>query len=673
MFAVLSFDRDPLRLQDLPGMLEAWVQLAGGFAAAGVLLWLLIGLPLGGLTRGAGGVKAPAWVGLLFGVFAAAAAVCYLLYFGVQFLVWQSSTASEGSAAVARFAADGARVGRVLGRLLTAAGACALAAVGLPFLRGLAAVRPRRVWALTRLSFKEALRRRVLYAFAAFLLVFLFGSWFLPSKPSDQVRSYVETVFLAMAVLLLIAAGVVAAFSIPADVKQQTVHTILTKPVERFEVVLGRFLGFTALLTLVLAAMTAVSLVYVVRGVDPDAAAESLKARQVLYGDLRFENSASDKKAISVGREWDYRSYISGPNIVPGGAAPKEPEVAVWGLPPVPAQTAARTRVRCEFSFDIYRTTKGEENKGVYCDFSFRTHNFAPGSEAAYRDELKKAYAAAEAEENAQARAANRAPRTRREVELDAADKVAEKYGYYEANGQEITDYTTQSLDVPGGLLRNARQGAAPAAAGSDPFQSMPLKVRVVCKSSTQYVGMAKYDFYVRLDDPEAGGERWAFAANFFKASVGLWARICLLVGLAVALSTYLSGVISLLIAGMLYVCGLFLDFIQSIATGQNIGGGPTEALVRLASGQVAAAPLDETTANRIALLSDVGFRRFIRVVLNLLPDVDRLDLTKYVAEGFNIPADQLLYSLLLLVGYLLPWGVLAYYLMKWREIASSN
>ena len=56
-----------------------------------------------------------------------------------------------------------------------------------------------------------------------------------------------------------------------------------------------------------------------------------------------------------------------------------------------------------------------------------------------------------------------------------------------------------------------------------------------------------------------------------------------------------------------------------------------------------------------------------------MLPDVDRYDLTGYVADGFNIPMGQLAMNLLLLAGYLLPWAVLAYYLLKWREVASST
>ncbi len=44
MFAMI-LDKDPSRLQDLPEGLFTWVQIAGGFASAAVVLWLLLGYP----------------------------------------------------------------------------------------------------------------------------------------------------------------------------------------------------------------------------------------------------------------------------------------------------------------------------------------------------------------------------------------------------------------------------------------------------------------------------------------------------------------------------------------------------------------------------------------------------------------------------------------------------
>src|SRR2546430_1730976 len=134
-------------------------------------------------------------------------------------------------------------------------------------------MRLRRIFALAKLSFKEALRRRILYAFAGFILVLLFASWFLfDTKPEDEVRTYVDVVFTVMTPLLLWAAILISAFSLPDDIKNQTIHTVVTKPVERFEIILGRFLGFLALMTLVLLTLTGVSLLYILREVHPEAA-----------------------------------------------------------------------------------------------------------------------------------------------------------------------------------------------------------------------------------------------------------------------------------------------------------------------------------------------------------------------------------------------------------------
>jgi hypothetical protein len=184
---------------------------------------------------------------------------------------------------------------------------------------------------------------------------------------------------------------------------------------------------------------------------------------------------------------------------------------------------------------------------------------------------------------------------------------------------------------------------------------------------------MAKYDLYLRLDDPGAGSEKWLFAANFFKGAFGLWLRLGLILGVAVTLSTYLSGVISLILTWVLYLGGVSLEFIKSVAFGTNAGGGPFESIYRLAQRQQGTVPLDESAATKVLGASDEVFRVFVRAVLHVIPDVDRFDLTAWVAEGFNITGGQIFLNFLLLVAYLLPWGLLGYYLIKWREIANPN
>ena len=83
--------------------------------------------------------------------------------------------------------------------------------------------------------------------------------------------------------------------------------------------------------------------------------------------------------------------------------------------------------------------------------------------------------------------------------------------------------------------------------------------------------------------------------------------------------------------------------------------------------------PLEDTAAARVASGSDVGFRWVLHRFLDVLPDVDRFGLTDYVAEGFNISGGQLFINLVFLAGYLLPWAILAYYLLRAREIAGPT
>src|SRR5262249_55454144 len=112
---------------------------------------------------------------------------------------------------------------------LRAGGAFALLAVVIPMLPGLARLRGRRIWAVARLSIKETIRQKVLWVFAFLVLVVLFASWFIDAeKPEFQLKNYLLAVDWSLTILLLLAASLLAAFSIPSDVRSQTIHTVVT-------------------------------------------------------------------------------------------------------------------------------------------------------------------------------------------------------------------------------------------------------------------------------------------------------------------------------------------------------------------------------------------------------------------------------------------------------------
>jgi len=82
--------------------------------------------------------------------------------------------------------------------------------------------------------------------------------------------------------------------------------------------------------------------------------------------------------------------------------------------------------------------------------------------------------------------------------------------------------------------------------------------------------------------------------------------------------------------------------------------------------------PLDQTAAVKIATGYDIGFRWFLRRVLDVIPDIDRFDFTDKVSEGFSISGMDMFLNFLLMVSYLIPLAILAYHLIKTREIAST-
>lgn len=127
----------------------------------------------------------------------------------------------------------------------------------------------RRVWALARLAIKEALRRKViLVTFGIFALTLLFGGWFMKANTLNPDRIYVNFVLWGTQLLVLLMGLLLSAFSLPEDIKNRTIFTVVTKPVRSSEIVLGRIVGFGLLGTALLAAMAIISFLFVWRGLS---------------------------------------------------------------------------------------------------------------------------------------------------------------------------------------------------------------------------------------------------------------------------------------------------------------------------------------------------------------------------------------------------------------------
>ena len=128
---------------------------------------------------------------------------------------------------------------------------------------------PRRVWAVARLAIKEAMHRRViLVTFGIFALSLLFGGWFMNGSTEKPEQIYVNFVLWGTQMLVLLMGMLLSAFSLPEDIKNKTIYTVVTKPVRPTEIVFGRIVGFGVLGTCLLALMGLISFLFVWRGLS---------------------------------------------------------------------------------------------------------------------------------------------------------------------------------------------------------------------------------------------------------------------------------------------------------------------------------------------------------------------------------------------------------------------
>jgi ABC-type transport system involved in multi-copper enzyme maturation permease subunit len=680
LFGILQLDRgEPWGYGNLAGLVQAWLQDAGGFAAVGLLVYLLYALTTPTDKSLSEKLRVPisTWMVLM-------GALAVVVYAGVLALVVLDAPGRS----IAGFAisppplpepAPGSPVitpppawhWELRPMLLMVGGLFALLGIGEPFVRDAVKLRFRRIWALTKLGYKEAVRFRLQWVFLIILLPFLFQSVWVIGRPADEFRKVVGTATLFLTVLTLFTAVLLASFSIPNDVKNLTIHTVVTKPVERFEVVMGRFFGYTALMTLALAGMTAVCLLFMnTSKFDPKAEEETAKARVPVRGKLSFQSRKLDFEGTNVGREFEYRKYIHG--------HPDSPQRAIWKFYDVPVDLtkAEGDAVPVEFTFDIFRLVKMESGKNVLvtvrvCSYKCPQKPPAPhetntGEWTWGNPEQFKEYRA----EADAARAANKNPDTARPgtEAWKEANRLAEKYGYYELRNREIQNHAVIGVHLPAGVFRNAREGDPVMEKGKDGKEERAPRVRlyVKCESPGQLLGMAEPDLYV-LESTQT------FSQNFVKGAIGLWCRLCIVIGVAVACSTYLSGVLSLLMTALIYLLGNqeLYDHLNDLAYGRVVGGGPFEATSRMLKAESPTTPLTEGAGTAVIQRLDQFWAWVFRRVQNVIPDVEQFTWTNFVSEGFNVSGEYLVINLLVMIGYLLPWFVLAYYLMKTREIAS--
>lgn len=130
-----------------------------------------------------------------------------------------------------------------------------------------------RVFPITRNTFREAIRDRVLYNLVIFVLLLIFSAIFVGELSAGSEAKI--TVDLGLSAMLLFGAFI-AIFAgvglVYKEIERRTLYTILSKPVSRAEFVIGKYVGLCLTLlvnTLIMGAGLSLALAYLHRGWDP--------------------------------------------------------------------------------------------------------------------------------------------------------------------------------------------------------------------------------------------------------------------------------------------------------------------------------------------------------------------------------------------------------------------
>lgn len=237
------------------------------------------------------------------------------------------------------------------------------------FLKDVGSLSPRRILALTGLTLKEAIRRKALLVFVVFAVLLMFAGWFLTNsneRAELQVGMHIAFILQTISWLLLPVVFFLSCWAIPEDIRIRSLHTVVTKPARRMEIVLGRMLGMGVVMFIVLASMGMIGYVWIVRQLPAEAKGQ-LTCRVPLFGYLHFldRDGQAATKGTNVGDVWDFRTYVEGDTrgrgvfqfdfvdesaLVPGTESTSDGS----GTVQVPG-------LKFECRFEAFRTVKGTE------------------------------------------------------------------------------------------------------------------------------------------------------------------------------------------------------------------------------------------------------------------------------------------------------------------------
>jgi ABC-type transport system involved in multi-copper enzyme maturation permease subunit len=524
----------------------------------------------------------------------------------------------------------------------------------------------RRIGAIGRLAFKEALRRRVLVIVAIFVVIIMFAGWFLDTRSTNPARLYISFVVTATNYMVLLLGLFLSTFSLPAEIKSRTIYTIVTKPVRPTEIFIGRVVGFGAVGTVVLLVLGLLSYVFVVRGLRHEHESKSfsdtemvgkttfdrshdhtfklsadgvgvtseenghrhkvervvengqekivfgppegeLGARIPMFGQLKFTGAdGNEGSGVSVGYESDYHQWIEGASLMS----------AIWTFDNV-NESNFPNGLQLEMSLGAFRTYKGDIVTGVRGTIVLRN----PDPESTVESD--------------------RIPFVVQEYQLDRRQIPRSVKG--------TKDNQSVELDLFKDLAPKGK-----------------LQVIIRCEDSGQYFGMAAADVSLRAGE-------MPFWWNFTKGYISIWLQMMIVICFGVMFSTFLSGPVAIVATLSCLVLGFFGSLATQVISKKMEGGGPIEAVIRIVTQQGVMTELDLGNAVLVRVIqsTDAGIMRSLQLLTSALPNFNDLGTSDFLAYGVNLFGGLLSRHITMTLGYFVVTCMVSYFFLKTREMAA--
>jgi ABC-type transport system involved in multi-copper enzyme maturation permease subunit len=539
----------------------------------------------------------------------------------------------------------------------------------------------RRTLAVSRLAIQEAIRNKVLIGFAVFVVLLLFAGMFLDVKNSNPARVYLSFVLATTNYLVLLMALFLSAFSIPNDIKNRTIYTVVTKPIRAGEIVLGRTLGFLAVGTVMLLAMGLISYGFVRAGLSHDHAMtvadlteETLPGTttKVRRGQTSFDNH--HRHTVEIGEDGKGRT-----NVVHGHWHDVEIVGDEVKIGPPQGDLIARAPV---FGGLVILDREGKVvPKGINVGNEWDYRGFIEGGPPGGVSKAAAiwTFSGVSAEKYPDGLPLEMTLRVFRSYKGDIEQGVLgeivlinpDPAARVKRSGPilfESKEYVADYRLIPRELNSETGTGSS---GKIDLFNDLvssdgKLSVEIRCVEPAQYFGVAQADVYLRPADS-------TFELNFAKAYLSIWLQMLLVTSLGVTLSTFLSGPVAMMATVSAVGVGFFGQFIRDVATGAVEGGGPIESTIRILTQQNVMVELDnqESIVIRVVEAMDAVLMRVLQAATYALPDFTRFDTVMFVADGYSIFPALVGQQVTMAIVYFLVVTVVGYFCLKTREFAA--